>query len=281
MSNTSDIAALKKALTAETAARKAGDAALDAKVTALEGPTPPPTTGIPAIPAHDLYLRDFSDGTLGEFRPVTYLDAKPGDGMRYATDYAGQTARLIFPKDGGRAFLRQQCIAKSGNRWDGTFLSTGGGMGAPTFSFFRGYLEAAFRLPGIGPGTWQAPIWLRDDIGWTSRELDLYEFMEDMRGRYTLHGFGGDVQLGSLAPGDIATTWHRLGVAITDDHLTVTFDGKAVGRWTGRIDKPLNLLTDAKAGFPWQAGTPSAATPREFDTDLAWITATATIPAGL
>jgi hypothetical protein len=247
-------------------------------------PTPPPSTGIPAIPAdHELFLRDFSDGQLVEFRKVTYLDSKPLDGMRYATDY---THPIEWPKDGDRTYLRERCIRQPNGRYNGTFLTTGGGMGAPTFSMMRGYVEFAFRLPGfgIGVGPWPAPGWLRHDASdgtWSSRELDLAEGMEDGKLRFTLHGFGADQVLASLTPGDIGTKWHTIGAALTDTGTTVTFDGKRVGGTTTVIDRALSLLTDAKAGFPWQAGTPNAQSPAEFAVELGWVRVTAKIPAGL
>lgn len=278
------------ALDAEVARAKAAEAALDARLKALESPvtppdpTPPPSSGIPAIPAdHELFLRDFSDGTLGQFRKVTYLDSKPSDGMRYATDY---THPIEWPKDGDRTYLRERCIRQPNGRYNGTFLTTGGGMGAPTFSMMRGYVEFACRLPGfgIGVGPWPAPGWMRHDASdgqWSSRELDLAEGMEDGKLRFTLHGFGADQVLASLAPGDIGTKWHTIGAALTDTGTIVTFDGKKIGGTATVIDRALSLLTDAKAGFPWQPGTPNAQSPAEFAVELGWVRATAKIPAGL
>lgn len=295
MSNTTDIAALKKWRAARTDPKdKAVDAAivaLAARLAALEQPTVPPVPvpGIPPMPAGDLLAKTFGDGTLAPFRRITYVDEHPGDLAGWANDYgknaAGQLAPaglVSFHPGYVRLASAPQDPTSPTSRWWGVLLSTGddGHGGAPTFGIDRGYVEVCARLPGLGPNTWQCPLWLLDATPpWTAAELDVAEVLEDATLHFNI--LPEKLRVATVAPpADIATAWHRYGVAIAADHVTFTMDGRELGRRS--LTRPrLNLLADTKVGFPWMGVWPDPTKMAAPATELAWIVASSTIPAGL
>jgi Glycosyl hydrolases family 16 len=236
----------------------------------------PPSGGIPPMPNGNLLEKDFSDGSLGPFRKITYPNDHPNDAMSWACDY-GTGTDVISVHDG---YLDVRAYPKAGGRWNCGFLSTGmdGRGNGASFSFTTGYVQFAAKM-NIGYGTWQAPVWLLNTVTcWCSAEIDVAEVLENQRVTFNIHGPANASVASRANPG---TGWHVYGVAKASDHVTFTMDGQVIGRWNGSMPDKMALLIDSKVGFKWANLYPNGSTPDPTYARVGWVTVSSTIPSGM
>jgi hypothetical protein len=221
-----------------------------------------PAGTIPPIPGGTgtVFLKDFSDGTLGDFNILTYPNDHPGDLM---IEYGLFSSSQVSIHDD---YLDVRSTAQSGpssrlQGMVGTFINDGNPP-THTFDFLYGTISFAARM-NVGVGLWQS-LWLL--AAYEPPEIDIAEMIDQLITSH-LHGTSADGQFASETPFD-PEEWHIYTLIWTATDVTVEIDGVPVGTVAVVIVDPMCILIDSKVGLTPPDGT----TPTIAYMHVAWVT---------
>jgi hypothetical protein len=235
-------------------------------------PPPPPAAGLPNIPASygSVFRKVFTDGTMGPFKVMTFLDDHIGGDGQYMTVYNrfSNGAKHASVHDG---YLDLRATRRSDGLWDAVMVGTSQGANGPTFGYgvYRYWLSF-----NIAPATWQA-AWLYDTTNWSATEIDFPEMLENESLTAHVLGSGAGGVYGVTRPANLGTVFHEFKVERRAGFVAFSIDGKEVARVNGAMpSSKLAILLDSCVGFPWQgaAGAPSGSTPGTVYLHVAGIT---------
>lgn len=232
--------------------------------------TPPPATavptaGIPALPVQVAgeWRKSFADGTLGDFRVLTFPDDHLGQpGQDWTVYNRFRHTRQPTIHDG---YLDVRATKRPDGLWDADLLGTSQDGSGRTFGYGR--YEFASRA-NVGRATWIG-MWLGDTTTWSVVELD-WETLEAQQLSAHVHGSGAGSWYGA-PPADWTTAWHVFSIDRRSGYVAFGRDGVEKARMTGSMPAtPLAIMLDAKIGFPWAEG-PDATTPDPTWLQVAWV----------
>ncbi len=207
--------------------------------------------------------------TTFEEKFTTQLDVSPhGPGTRWTahTPWNGDFGDAAFadPTNGfpftiSNGVLRIEARKEANGRWRAGLLASNDREGHG-FSQQYGYFEMRAKLPA-GDGVWPA-FWLSSSpVGASPNiEIDVMEFYGDPKGSYmsTVHvwkpgphrGIGHQVVTRPLEASD---DFHRYGVMVTAEWITMYFDGVEVWKTKTPLEhqRPLMLLLNLALGGGW------------------------------
>lgn len=217
----------------------------------VDPPPPPPPSGKPWDQYGSVFKKDFSDGTFGDFKILTYPDDHIGGTGQYMTTFNRFTngASQASIHDG---YLDLRCSRRSSdNLWDAVLVGTSQDNSGPTFGYGITRVWARFN---IGPGTWQTS-WQYDTTTWSSDEIDFPEMLENLSLTCHVIGTGAGGKYGLPKPSDIATAFHEFKTERRAGFTAFSIDDVEVARVTAtQSTKKLAILLDSKVGFGWIAG---------------------------
>jgi len=221
--------------------------------------------------AHTPWSGDFGDAAFGD----------PAEGHPFTLENG--VLRIEARKD--EAFAKVDGYKRP---WRAGLLASNDPKGAG-FSQQYGYFECRAKLPG-GPGVWPA-FWLASSYDRTdpaagadgSIEIDVIEFYGHNPGAYqsAVHVWKPDPHRAEGATitttmNEVATGFHRYGVRVEPDTITMYFDGVEVWRTQTPPEhkRPLMLLVNLALGSGW----PIDETPNPSCMDVDYVKAYARRP---